>query len=546
MIVLIRNNIRNKLLLLLCSALLAISVAVFVGFNSLESVIDEYSAAVNNDVGYLTQVSELNVTFKTQVQEWKNTLIRSKDPEQLEKYWTRFNQNGERIQSMYGRLLTTLPDTHPSYQPLENFAANYPAMLAAYRKGYQAFVDADMDIATGDRAVKGIDRAPTQHLNKAVEEVNKAISGLSAKIDTEASRTVVTTNITVALVIIISILVISWFINTRIVTPLNRLSAASKRVARGDFTSSISVDTHDQIGQVAEHFDRVQTDLSHLIGGIAKEVNQLGVLIKNLFASFENVRSGLNSQVEQTFELNQRIQEFERSGAQIGESVQRAEQFVVDSSNKADEGHSRFKDNLVTSQTMFASTTNAARTIASLKQNSDDIGDVVDVINGIAEQTNLLALNAAIEAARAGESGRGFAVVADEVRTLANKTQESTKRISENIAALQQAADAAVEAMDEGKQQAERSVEQTKQSQTFIDELHAAFTQISRLNSRVADYVEEQLHNTAAVNEGLQKIDSLSEHSQHEAQSMQDTSQALSDRFENILTSIRDFKLKPE
>jgi methyl-accepting chemotaxis protein len=93
-----------------------------------------------------------------------------------------------------------------------------------------------------------------------------------------------------------------------------------------------------------------------------------------------------------------------------------------------------------------------------LGEHSQQIGEIIQVIDDIAEQTNLLALNAAIEAARAGEHGKGFAVVADEVRKLAERSSKATKEIAELITNIQKLTAGAVKAMEEGTGEVEQGV----------------------------------------------------------------------------------------
>ena len=127
-----------------------------------------------------------------------------------------------------------------------------------------------------------------------------------------------------------------------------------------------------------------------------------------------------------------------------------------------------------------------------LKEQSDKIGVVLDVIKAVAQQTNLRALNAAIEAARAGEAGRGFAVVADEVRSLALRTQQSTEEIEKLVAGVQSGTHAVSSGMESSLLLSENCMEFTRRAGTSLENITRTVLTIQLMNQQIAAVAEQQ------------------------------------------------------
>jgi methyl-accepting chemotaxis protein len=185
----------------------------------------------------------------------------------------------------------------------------------------------------------------------------------------------------------------------------------------------------------------------------------------------------------------------------------------------------------------------AQKIVNTLREHSEKISSVVDVINSISEQTNLLALNAAIEAARAGEQGRGFAVVADEVRALAGKTQKSTVDIQAIVSLLQDQSKQADESMT-------KNVELTAITQITTAELTESFKHvsdrvlaISEVNSIVATAAEEQSAVTLDISNQLEDISNLVQSNLNGIEDTNRANQAINELTEELNDELSFFKV---
>ncbi|HCE4734503.1 TPA: methyl-accepting chemotaxis protein [Vibrio parahaemolyticus] len=288
-------------------------------------------------------------------------------------------------------------------------------------------------------------------------------------------------------------IVLSFIISRSIQRNIAQLSQVMTMVAdKHDLTIRAHVESNDEIADISMQFNTLLSSIQQLVSQVQGSVNELGAASSQLQQSSLDTEKALNQQQLETDCVATAVTEMGETIKEIASTTEQASTNTQKSYNLANQGLSDIAITRDTIAELSSDLSEASDEVNRLSELSEQISSVLDVIKGIAEQTNLLALNAAIEAARAGEQGRGFAVVADEVRTLAGRTQNSTKEISNIILAIQEQTQTVVEVMQQCSGKGQSSSEVSDQAYSRLQSIMREMQLVLDNSTQIAAAVEEQ------------------------------------------------------
>jgi methyl-accepting chemotaxis protein-1 (serine sensor receptor) len=467
---------------LVTSGILAVTVAAgLFGVFSLHGAMRDYARVIDVDLANERAVGAIALEFKIQVQEWKNTLLRGKDPAARASYWKAFLEHEAVVRKAVQKLQESLPNGK-ARSLIEQFDRAHAAMTTEYRKGFDIYNAAEFDSAAGDAAVKGVDREPSKLLNEAQAEIAASAATAVAQANEQGQRA---TLISLALMAATSIagVVGSILFSRTVVRPIEEAARVAHAVASGDLTIRIEPSSDDEIGLLVLALKTMRESLHQLVNQIRLGVDSVGIASAQIAAGSMDLSARTEQQASSLEETAASMEQLTVNVQQGADNARQANEITNTASVAADKGGALMRQ--------------VVTRMEEISGASNRIAEIVGVIDGIAFQTNILALNAAVEAARAGEQGRGFAVVASEVRSLALKSAQAAREIRSVIV---------------------ESVERVKTGSKLVDDAGWSVSEIVNQIERVAALMSqmtsaalEQSSGIGQINEAVNQMDQFTQ-----------------------------------
>lgn len=336
---------------------------------------------------------------------------------------------------------------------------------------------------------------------------------------------------TVFIFCIIGSLPASYLLSKNMTNPIFEVASRLKDIAEGDgdLTARIPVRSGDEMGDLAKSFNTFIEKIQFLVRQIKDSSESVSSFIQNISTTAAQLSassvetsttisqiSATAEQVKQTAVVANEKAEKTASEAEVMISVSEK---GSKASNHAVQGMKMIRDEMIY----------LAESIAKLSENSQNVGEIMGVVNELANESNLLSVNASIEAAKAGEFGKGFSVVAQEVKTLSDQSRQATSQVRAILADIRNAVQTAVTAAERGAEAVDTGEELALLSGEAIASLSGTIDESSKSAAQIAASSQQQMHGMAQLSQAMESITAASRQNSESAKNLEDATAQLRD-----------------
>ena len=379
--------------------------------------------------------------------------------------------------------------------------------------------------------------------DKLVKINTDEASSVAANSDATFSQTLSLT-IAVGVVGLAIIGAIGFVLGRSITKPLNSMQRAITRTANElDFTDTFTVKTKDEIGRTLMAYNELLGKLRASFAEIQAASARMANITTEVDQTSREIAENSHAQSDASAGMAAAVEELTVSISMVATQAQDASAHTQESRDKADQGAEVILSTVNGIQTISESVREASGRIDALRNDSESISSVANIIKEIADQTNLLALNAAIEAARAGEQGRGFAVVADEVRKLAERTSKSTQEISSLLAKMQTSAKQAVDSMAAAVREVDQGVDNARMAGDSINSIKEGSGTVVSAVEEISEAVREQSAASTSISQRIEQIAQMTERNTVAAESTAEAVHRMSEMSQEIAHALAAYKV---
>ncbi|NVC64632.1 HAMP domain-containing protein [Vibrio sp. 05-20-BW147] len=332
---------------------------------------------------------------------------------------------------------------------------------------------------------------------------------------------------------------------SRAILPLQHIASSLQDVAAGggDLTARLSVDSQDEVGEVAKAFNQFMDKLHPLMVDIRSSAQTVQSAATGLVQQASFASNQMQTHCLETDKVVTAVTEMSATAREVANNTHATAQAIDSANAQISEAQVEVNHAIEGIGKLVDEVNITSDAISQLSQQTVQITKVLQVIGEIAEQTNLLALNAAIEAARAGEQGRGFAVVADEVRSLASRTQNSTLEIGDMLKQLQNGVARAVTTMSASQERGEQTALESVQIKESLAGIQSAVEMIRDMGIQTASAAEQQSAVAEDINQNLVTIQQIVNEINHNLQESEAISSRLNVSGQEMHDLVGHFKL---